>query len=128
AYQWSDGRVIFASGSPFDPVRYGDTVFKPAQGNNAYIFPGIGLGVTASAARLVTQSMFLAAAEVLANTVTDSEIGNGAVYPALTRVRGVSLAIAAAVCRVAVNEGLAEAALPEDLNSHIRSLMYEPDY
>jgi malate dehydrogenase (oxaloacetate-decarboxylating)(NADP+) len=109
-------------------VRYGDTVFKPAQGNNAYIFPGIGLGVTASAARLVTQSMFLAAAEVLANTVTDSEIGNGAVYPALTRVRDVSLAIAAAVCRVAMNEGLAEAALPEDLNGYIRSLMYEPDY
>ena len=128
AYQWSDGRVIFASGSPFDPVCYGDTVFKPAQGNNAYIFPGIGLGVTASAARLVTQSMFLAAAEVLANTVADSEIRNGAVYPALTRVRGVSLAIAAAVCQVAVNEGLAESVLPEDLNSHIRSLMYEPDY
>ncbi|MDE2389469.1 MAG: NAD-dependent malic enzyme, partial [Betaproteobacteria bacterium] len=128
AYRWSDGRVIFASGSPFDAVRYGDTVFKPAQGNNAYIFPGIGLGVFASAARLVTQSMFLAAAGVLANTVTEQEIQTGAVYPALTRVREVSLAIAVAVCRVAMSEGLAKKELPQDLNGYIRSLMYEPDY
>ena len=128
AYQWSDGRVIFASGSPFDAVHYGDTVFKPAQGNNAYIFPGIGLGVFVSAARLVTQSMFLAAAEVLASTVTEQEIQKGAVYPALTRVRDVSLAIAIAVCRVAMTEGLAEKDLPQDLNGYIKSLMYEPDY
>ena len=128
AYQWSDGRVIFASGSPFDAVQYGNQLFKPAQGNNAYIFPGIGLGIYASSARLVTQAMFLAAAEVLANTVTQQEIGTGAVYPALTRVREVSHAIAVAVCRVAVQEGLTDSSLPEDLAGYVKSLMYEPNY
>jgi malate dehydrogenase (oxaloacetate-decarboxylating)(NADP+) len=128
AYHWSDGRVIFASGSPFDAVPYENQLFKPAQGNNAYIFPGIGLGVLASGARLVTQSMFLAAAEVLASIVTEQEIHNGSIYPALTRVREVSHAIAVAVCRVAAQEGLAELRLPEDLNNYVRSLMYEPNY
>ncbi len=128
AYQWSDGRAIFASGSPFDAVRYGNKLFKPGQGNNAYIFPGIGLGIYASAARLITQSMFLAAAEVLANIVTKREIDMGAIYPALTRVRKVSHAIAEAVCQVAIREGLTNAKLPEDLDSYISSLMYEPSY
>lgn len=128
AYQWSSGRVIFASGSPFDAVQYGDKLFKPAQGNNAYIFPAIGLGIYASAARLITQSMFLAAAEVLANIVTEQEIKAGAIYPALTRVRQVSHAIAVAVCQVAIQEGLASANLPDDLDGYIKSLMYEPNY
>ncbi len=128
AYQWSDGRVIFATGSPFDPVQLGDQFFKPAQGNNAYIFPGIGLGVYASSARLVTQSMFLAAAQVLANIVTDQEINDGAIYPKLTRVRKASHAIAVVVCQVAMKEGLTDAKLPEDLDSFVRSLMYEPNY
>ncbi|TXI19958.1 MAG: NAD-dependent malic enzyme [Nitrosomonas sp.] len=128
AYRWSEGRVVFASGSPFDAVRYDNKLFKPAQGNNAYIFPGIGLGIYASAARNVTQSMFLAAAKVLADTVTDQEIRMGAIYPALTRVRKVSHAIAVAVCNVAIEEGLCEARLPEDLDRYIRSLMYDPNY
>lgn len=128
AYQWSEGRVIFASGSPFNAVEYGNQRYRPAQGNNAYIFPGVGLGVYASSAKLVTQSMFLAAARELARSVTDQELHNGAVYPTLTRVREVSHAIALAVCRVAIAEGLTDIRLPQDLNSYIRSLMYEPHY
>lgn len=128
AYHWSDGRVIFASGSPFAPVQYGNQVLKPGQGNNAYIFPGIGLGIYASSARLVTQRMFLAAAQVLANIVTEQEIRNGAIYPALPRVREVSHAIAVAVCQVAMQEGLTDDCLPEDLSGYIKSLMYEPNY
>ncbi len=128
AYRWSNGRVIFASGSPFAPVWFGDRLYKPGQGNNAYIFPGVGLGVYASSARLVTQSMFLTAAEVLAGIVTEQEIAAGAIYPTLNRVREVSHAIAVAVCRIAVKEGLAETALPENLEGYVKSLMYEPDY
>ena len=109
-------------------MQYGDKLFKPAQGNNAYIFPGIGLGIYASAARLITQSMFLSAAEVLANIVTEQEIKAGAIYPALTRVRQVSHAIAVTVCQIAMREGLTSANLPEDLDSYIKSLMYEPNY
>lgn len=128
AYKWSDGRVIFASGSPFAAVQYGEKLFRPAQGNNAYIFPGIGLGIQASAARLVSETMFLAAAEVLANAVSEREITTGAIYPPLTQIREVSRAIAIAVCQTALNEGLTDASLPEDLDAYIASLMYEPNY
>lgn len=79
---------------------------RPAQGNNAYIYPGVGLGVYASSARLVTQRMFLKAAEILAQSVTDQELNAGAIYPSLTRVRAVSHAIAVTICRVAIQEGL----------------------
>lgn len=128
AYHWSDGRAIFASGSPFDPVWYRNQLLKPAQGNNAYIFPGIGLGIHASSARLVTQKMFLAAAQVLASSVTDAELKDGSIYPKLTRVRQVSQAIAVAVCRIALQEGLAETDLPGDMDDFVRSLMYDPNY
>lgn len=128
AYKWSDGRVVFASGSPFAAVQHGDKLFRPAQGNNAYIFPGVGLGIQASEARLVSETMFLAAAEVLANAVSEREITMGAIYPPLTRIREVSRAIAIAVCQVAVNEGLTDAILPDDLDTYVASLMYEPNY
>ncbi len=128
AYKWSDGRVVFASGSPFAAVQYGGKIFHPAQGNNAYIFPGIGLGIQASAARLVSQTMFLAAAEVLANNVSEREIAMGAIYPPLTQIREVSLAIAVAVCHVAFSEGLTDTNLPDDLDTYVASLMYEPNY
>ncbi|MCB1983806.1 MAG: NAD-dependent malic enzyme [Burkholderiales bacterium] len=128
AYRWSDGRVIFASGSPFEAVRYQEKYFYPGQGNNAYIFPGIGLGIYASSARLITENMFLAAAEVLANLVTEEEISKGSVYPALTRVRQVSRSIAVRICQIAMREGLVDEKLPEDLDEYIQSLMYEPNY
>lgn len=128
AYRWSDGRVIFASGSPFKPVRYETQWFEPAQGNNAYIFPGIGLGVYASSARLITQRMFLSAAKVLSELVSNAEIQRGAVYPSLKRVRDVSKAIAVSVCEVAAHEGLINGKLPGILDEYIQSLMYEPIY
>jgi len=128
AYKWSDGRVIFASGSPFSAVQYGGKIFHPAQGNNAYIFPGIGLGIQASEARLISQTMFLAAAEVLANGVSEQESSMGAIYPPLTRIREMSRAIAVAVCQVALSEGLTYTKLPDDLDAYIASLMYEPNY
>ena len=128
AYRWSDGRVIYASGSPFKPVQYKSHYFEPAQGNNAYIFPGIGLGVYASSAQLITQSMFLSAAKVLSEMVTDAEIAKGAVYPSLKRVREVSKAIAISTCEVAIRERLVDERLPENLDEYIQSLMYEPIY
>lgn len=128
AYRWTDGRAVFASGSPFPVFRQGEKLFKPAQGNNAYIFPGVGLGVMASQARVVTDSMFLTAAKVLADLVLPEEIEMGAIYPSLERVRSVSHAIAIAVCQVAQQEGLAKHPLPEDLASYVRALMYEPNY
>ena len=128
AYTWSQGRVIFASGSPFGEVIYDNKRYIPAQGNNVYIFPGVGLGIMASWATQVTDEMFLVAAKTLAQEVSDTDMRIGRIYPPLPRIREVSLAIAVAVAEVAYRNGLASRPRPEDLESFITSLMYEPEY
>ena len=128
AYAWSRGRAVFASGSPFDPVDFEGKRFVPGQGNNAYIFPGVGLGLIASGARLVTDEMFFAAARALADAVDADDLAVGRVYPPLGRVRQVSLQIACAVAEVAFRTGLADAPRPQDLTLHVASMMYEPRY
>jgi malate dehydrogenase (oxaloacetate-decarboxylating)(NADP+) len=128
AYTWTDGRAIFASGSPFDPVVYKGKTYVSGQGNNAYIFPGIGLGVIASDAKLITDEMFYAAAVALENMVTDVDLNQGRIYPPLTNMREVSVAIAVAVAEVAYKSKLARKRRPADLTAHVRSLMYDPTY
>jgi malate dehydrogenase (oxaloacetate-decarboxylating)(NADP+) len=128
AYQWTDGRAVFASGSPFAPVTIGSKKFAPAQGNNAYIFPGVGLGVTASASRLVSDQMFLAAARALADQVSTTDLDAGRVYPRLNEIRKVSVAIAIAVITTARRQNLAAGDLPDDVYSYLRSTMFEPEY
>jgi malate dehydrogenase (oxaloacetate-decarboxylating)(NADP+) len=127
-YAWSGGRAIYASGSPFDPVTIEGKRYVPGQGNNAYIFPGIGLGVIASGATRVTDEMFAAAAEALAHTVSEDDLENGLIYPPLMRVREVSVDIAAAVARVAYKRKLATVPAPSDLAAYVRSRMWEPKY
>ncbi len=127
AYRATRGRAIFASGSPFDPVVYGGKTKIPGQGNNAYIFPGIGLGALAVNARGINDAMFLAAAQALAEKVEPAALAAGTVYPALTAIRDVSLDIAVAVAQTAVATGLAEPA-PTDLKATIAGLMYDPTY
>ncbi len=128
AYTWSNGRAIFASGSPFPPVEINGTKHVPGQGNNIYIFPGVGLGALACEAREVNDAMFLSAARTLASMVTDEDLAIGRVYPALTRVRDISLEIAAAVAGVAYEQGLAQLARPADLREDIRARMFTPVY
>jgi malate dehydrogenase (oxaloacetate-decarboxylating)(NADP+) len=128
AYRFTGGRAVFASGSPFDPVTLGSIRFVPGQGNNAYVFPGVGLGVIASGSRLVTDEMFLAAAEALARQVSLAELRDGRVYPKLSRIREVSVEIAVAVIETARRLGLAERDLHGDLRAEIRALMFEPNY
>jgi malate dehydrogenase (oxaloacetate-decarboxylating)(NADP+) len=128
AYTWSKGRAVFASGSPFAPVEYQGRRLVPGQGNNIYIFPGVGLGALASESTEVTDEMFLAAARTLAGLVQPEDIAVGRIYPPLTKIREVSLRIAAAVADVAHRTGLARAPHPGDLVEDIRSRMFVPMY
>jgi malate dehydrogenase (oxaloacetate-decarboxylating)(NADP+) len=128
AYRHTQGRAIFACGSPFDPVDINGKTFVPRQGNNSYIFPGVGLGAIASQAKRITDDMFMAAAKALDQQVTQADLDQGSIYPALQRVRAVSSKIATAVAEVAFNQGLANRPRPENLAAYIESRMYDPNY
>ncbi|KRY21082.1 NADP-dependent malic enzyme, mitochondrial [Trichinella patagoniensis] len=129
AYKFTDGRAIFASGSPFDKVEYGGKVFCPGQGNNSYIFPGVALGAICSMARHIPDEVFLIAAQVLSNLVTEKHMEEGRVYPPLNVVREISVKIAAAVAEQCYKSG--EAACfpkPDDMEAFIRSKVYSYEY
>ncbi|KAG1346609.1 NADP-dependent malic enzyme [Cocos nucifera] len=106
AYRWSKGRAIFASGSPFDPVEFNGKVFVPGQANNAYIFPGLGLGLVISGAIRVHDDMLLAASEALAQQVTQENLDKGLIYPPFSNIRRISAHIAANVAATAYELGL----------------------
>ena len=128
AYRHTKGKALFACGSPYDPVTIGGQTFVPRQGNNSYIFPGVGLGAIASGAGRITDEMFLAAARTLADLVSDADLAQGSLYPALPRIREVSAHIAAAVARMAYDQGFATGPAPADLLGHVTSQMYDPRY
>ena len=128
AYEWSSGRVVFVSGSPFDAVTCNGKTYRPGQGNNAYVFPGIGLGAIACRARILSDEMFLEAARVLAEMVDDNDLAAGSLYPPLSHIRKVSLAIAVAVAEKAWEQGLAQEERPSDVERMIVGQRYDPDY
>ncbi|MFS7909609.1 NADP-dependent malic enzyme [Helianthus anomalus] len=129
AYTWSDGRAIFASGSPFDPVEYNGKVHVSGQANNAYIFPGFGLGLIISGAIRVHDDMLLAASEALAEQVTQEHFDKGLIYPPFTNIRKISAHIAAKVAAKAYELGLASRLpQPENLVAYAESCMYSPKY
>ncbi len=111
AYRHTDKRAIFASGSPFPDVNIDGQTFVPGQANNAYIFPGVGLGVLASEASRVTDEMFTAAAKSLVQQVTADDLKIGRIYPSLELIREVSANIAVAVAKVVFARGLTQ--MPE---------------
>ena len=119
---------MFASGSPFEPVVVEGRRFVPGQGNNAYIFPGLGLGVLVAGARRVTDQMFHTAARVLASSVSPAALEEGLLYPPISGIRGVSEVIAAAVAEVAWGAGLAREPRPPDVAAAVRGMMWEPGY
>jgi malate dehydrogenase (oxaloacetate-decarboxylating) len=125
--EWTEGRALVATGSPFPPVRYRDIDFVFGQANNALVFPGIGLGVIAAQASRVTDGMLAAAAHAVAS-LTDSAGPGAALLPPVAELRDTSVAVAVAVARAARDDGVARATLSEDLTAQVKDLMWQPVY
>ncbi|KAL3829925.1 hypothetical protein ACJIZ3_018727 [Penstemon smallii] len=129
AYTWTEGRAIFSSGSPFDPVEFNGKTYIPGQANNAYIFPGLGFGLVISGSIRVHDDMLLAASEALAGQVTQEHYDKGMIYPPLANIRKISANIAANVAAKAYELGLAtRIPRPTDLVKYAESCMYTPNY
>lgn len=127
-YTWSKGKAIFASGSPFAEVDYQGQRFVPGQGNNAYIFPGVGLGAIACKVRSIGDDLFLTAAKTLAGMVNENDLHNGTLYPPMQNIRSVSLDIAVKVAEQAYAQGLAQEPRPGNLREFMAAKMYDPYY
>jgi malate dehydrogenase (oxaloacetate-decarboxylating)(NADP+) len=126
ACRWSGGRAIFASGSPFAAVTFDGRTSHPSQANNAYVFPGIGLGAIACRARTLPDDIFLTAARTLASLVRPRDLERGALFPPLADIRRISLAIAERVALKAYDMRLARRRRPDDVRRSIEALMYDP--
>ena len=126
AYTWSEGKCLFACGSPFAPVAVGNKTFVPRQGNNSYVFPGIGFGCIFVRAKTIPNQIFLTAAKTLANLVGESDLANGSLYPPLSQVRELSAHIAVAVADYCFKNGLAQVERPADLDKAVREAMWQP--
>jgi malate dehydrogenase (oxaloacetate-decarboxylating)(NADP+) len=128
AYAWSRGRALFAAGSSFAPLRFEGRVLSPGQGNNSYIFPGVGLGLLLAGARRVSDEMFLAAARALAAQVSAADLEAGRIFPVASHMRGIAAEVAAAVARTAYEQDLADKPRPADLRVAAAAAMYLPEY
>tara|TARA_B100000945_G_C20409296_1_gene611756 strand:+ start:177 stop:1832 length:1656 start_codon:yes stop_codon:yes gene_type:complete len=127
-YKWTQGRGIFASGSPFEPVIIKEKKFIPSQGNNVYIFPGVGLGVLLAGVVKIPDSLFITAAKKLSDLTSQDELSKGLLYPSLNRIRSVSRSIAIEVYKKAMNDGIATKIIEGDIKEFVDKKMYSPNY
>uniref|UniRef100_A0A8D8XKE7 Malic enzyme n=1 Tax=Cacopsylla melanoneura TaxID=428564 RepID=A0A8D8XKE7_9HEMI len=129
AYTHTDGRGVFASGSPFDPVTYKGKTYTPGQGNNSYIFPGVGLAVIAGKIKHISDEVFLSAAKTLSDLVTEADLDSGCLYPPPALIKDCSLKIAAKLVEQAFQDGTATVyPEPEDKLEFVKSFVYDYSY
>ena len=128
AYEWSNGKAIYAAGVPFDAVKLGDRVFIPGQANNYYLFPGVSLGIYAAKPRLIPDALWIEGARALADLVTPEQREKGMVFPPQKDILAISTSVAERVAKLAFDKGLAREKKPTDVGAYIRELQYRPDY
>ena len=124
---WTGGRALMATGSPFEPVDVDGRKVRIGQGNNAFVFPGVGLGVLVSEAREVTDGMFAAAADALAAQLPEEDLRSGSLFPRIAGLRAITARVAEAVVRQAETEGVARS-VPEDPAEAVAAAMWDPVY
>ncbi|WP_028403277.1 NAD-dependent malic enzyme [Ectobacillus panaciterrae] len=124
--QWTDGKALIATGSPFEPVSYKGTQYEIGQSNNAFVFPGLGLGAIVVKAKVITGNMFTAAANAVANMTDSTKLG-APLLPKVEELRTVSVAVAIAVAQAAIKDGVAGIE-PENIEEAIKNAMWEPVY
>jgi malate dehydrogenase (oxaloacetate-decarboxylating) len=125
--RWTDGRALVAAGSPFEPVEHGGRRFRIAQGNNAFVFPGLGLGALLAGARQITDTMITAAVDGVVACVSDAEIAAGLLLPSVDRLRDVARHVAVAVIEQALRDGVAARAITDPL-AVVAANMWQPQY
>ena len=125
---WTEGRALVATGSPFGSVQFGGRTVRIGQGNNAFVFPGVGLGVMVAEAREVTDTMFAAAAATLAALVADADLAEGSLYPAMGLLRSVTVKVAEAVVRDARDRGVGRPLTDAEIPGAVAAFMWEPAY
>ncbi len=125
--RWTRGRALVATGSPFAPVEYNGATYKIGQGNNVFIFPGLGLGALLANSAVVTDDMVTAASQACADAVNEDELAAGMLYPDIERLRDVSAQVARAVAGQALQEGIANTAA-EQVEAHLADSLWDPAY
>ena len=130
AYEWTGGKAVVATGSPFDSVTLNGRTLTPSQCNNMYVFPGIGLAASVAGVREITDGMLYAAAVACVDSMTPEEIASGRTFPAINRIREVSCNVACAVIRVALEHELVTKPVgcESELEALVASKMYDPTY
>ena len=126
--RWTDGKALVATGSPFDPVEINGQRIRIGQGNNVYVFPGVGLGALVAEAHEVTDSMFTVAAETLAACVDQADLDEGALFPPLTELREITRKIAIAVAKEARERGVGNRCSDEDIAAAVDRTSWKPHY
>ena len=128
AIGWSDGRVIIATGTAFDPVHYQDKLYVTGQANNVFVFPGLGLGCILAQAREIPEAVFLAAARQLASLVPQDRLDFGAIYPDQSELRSVSFRIAKAVVSELNRLGVGRAIPEHSIADLVGGAMWSPEF